>query len=57
MFQIFFNHSHHMFVLYRLVAYHWKGLKEGYNFVVGSTSIQICMKKLKSHKILDKFVP
>jgi hypothetical protein len=43
--------------LFRLVTYYRKGLKEGYNFVIGSTSIIICMKKLRSHKISNKFAP
>jgi len=27
--------------LYSLVTYHWKGLKERYNFVIGNISIKI----------------
>jgi hypothetical protein len=40
-----------------LATYHWKGVHESYNFVLGSTSIRIHMKKLWSHKVLDTFVP
>jgi hypothetical protein len=46
--------------LYRLIAYHWKGLEKGYNFVVESTSIKIHMKKnydhtkFRTHLFLEK---
>jgi hypothetical protein len=40
-----------------MLAYHWKGLEEGYKFVVGSISIKIHMKKLRSHKIFNTFIP
>jgi hypothetical protein len=33
--------------LYSLVNYHWKGIKERYNFVVGNISIKIHMQKLR----------
>jgi len=32
--------------LYRGATYHWKGLKESYNFVVGNDSIITHMQKL-----------
>jgi hypothetical protein len=32
--------------LYRLTTYHWKGFKEGYNFVVGNTSNQNSYAKI-----------
>jgi hypothetical protein len=44
-------------LLYKFATYHWKGLKENYNFIVGSISIKIYMKNFKSHKIFDTFVP
>jgi hypothetical protein len=31
-------------LLYKLVTYHWKGLEESYNFVVGSILIKFYMK-------------
>jgi hypothetical protein len=31
---------------HRLATYHWKALKENYNFVVGTNSIKIHMRKL-----------
>ncbi len=31
--------------------------KKNYNFIIGNISIKIHMRKLKSYKILDKFVP
>jgi hypothetical protein len=34
------------FFWYMIAAYHWKGVHESYNFVVGSTSIKIRMEKL-----------
>jgi hypothetical protein len=37
-------------------TYHWKGLKEGYSFVVESTLIKIHMKMLQSHKVSNTFV-
>lgn len=45
-----------MFILYKFMTYHWKAVEKGYNFVVGSTSIRIHMKKLYLHKILNTFV-
>jgi hypothetical protein len=42
--------------LYRHATSHWKGLKEGYNFVVESTLIIIHMKMLQSHKVSNTFV-
>jgi len=39
------------FFIYKLVTYHWKGLKESYNFVIESISIEIHMQKLWSHNI------
>jgi hypothetical protein len=37
-------------LLYKLVTYNWKGLKDIYNFVIGSISIKTHMQKLWSHK-------
>jgi hypothetical protein len=56
-FESFCNHNHFMFILYKFMTYHWKGVENGYNFVVGSTSIRIHMKKLCLHKVLNTFVP
>lgn len=44
-------------LVYKLATYHWKSLKESYNFVIGNISIKIYMKNLKAHKIFDTFVP
>jgi hypothetical protein len=58
MFQFFFSFETISWLfLYMLATYHWKGIHESYNFVLGSTSIIIHMKKLQSHKILDVIVP
>jgi hypothetical protein len=38
------------FKIYSLAAYHWKGFKESYNFVVGNISIKIHMQKLRLKK-------
>jgi hypothetical protein len=54
--KFFSNHSLPIYI-YKLMAYHWKGLKKFYNFVVGSTSIRTHMKKLCSHKVLNTFAP
>jgi hypothetical protein len=43
--------------LYKLVTYHWKGLKENYNYIVEGISIKIHMQKLQSNKVLNTFVP
>jgi len=45
------------YFLLRFATYHWKGLKEKYNFVVGNTSIKAHMKKLCSHKVSNTFSP
>jgi hypothetical protein len=43
--------------VYRLVTYHWKGLKENNSYVVESISIKIHMQKLRANKVLNIFVP
>ncbi len=44
-FESFCNHNHFMFILYKFMTYHWKGVEKDYNFVIGSISIKIHMKK------------
>ncbi len=59
------NHVSNCFVIttiscwffYKLANYHWKGFNDGYNSMVGSVSIGIHMKNLKSHKVSDTFAP
>lgn len=48
----FCDHNYLMFILYGLMTYHWKGLKENYNFVINSTSITICIKSYNHTKFL-----
>jgi hypothetical protein len=56
--EFFSNHNHIIFVyIYMFLTYHWKGLEESYNFVIGSTSVRPHMKKLWSHKVFDTFFP
>jgi hypothetical protein len=43
--------------LYSLAAYHWKGLKKIYNFVVGNISIKIHMQKLWLIFFNQTFIP
>jgi hypothetical protein len=43
--------------LYVIMTYHWKGFEKNYNFVGGNTSIKIHMKKLRTNKNLNTFVP
>jgi len=41
--------------LYKFMTYHWKGVEKGYNFVVGSILIIICIKIYISYKVSNKF--
>jgi len=52
-----FMQSRFFFVCYKFATYHWKCLKEIYNFVIGNILIKIHMQKLWSNKILNTFVP
>jgi hypothetical protein len=43
-----------MFIFIWVLTYHWKGLKEKYNFVIKNTSIIICVKSYDHTKFLTR---